>query len=55
MVGFTLDDVTGLAVYGDVDVQSVYGLALHFPPLTQVSHFSKQVLEMSEPWKSPTP
>ncbi|KAL5977143.1 hypothetical protein ACLOJK_021485 [Asimina triloba] len=50
--GFTLDDATGLAVYGDVDVQSVYGTSL---PTSHPSFSLQQVLEMSEQWKSPTP
>ncbi|XP_064982312.1 hydroxyproline O-galactosyltransferase GALT2-like [Musa acuminata AAA Group] len=45
--GFILEDATGLAIKGDVDIHSVYATAL------PTSHFSvQQVLEMSEKWKS---
>lgn len=47
MQGFILEDATGLAIKGDVDIHSVYATAL------PTSHFSvQQVLEMSEKWKS---
>ncbi|RWW07905.1 hypothetical protein GW17_00028689 [Ensete ventricosum] len=45
--GFILEDATGLAIKGDVDIHSIHATAL------PTSHFSvQQVLEMSEKWKS---
>lgn len=51
--GFTLEDATGLAVQGDVDVQSIYVTSL---PSTHPSFSPQRVLEMSAEWKaSPLP
>ncbi|KAG0522376.1 hypothetical protein BDA96_07G031700 [Sorghum bicolor] len=47
--GFTLEDATGLFVKGDVDVHSVYATAL---PMSHPSFSLRQVLEMSEKWRS---
>ncbi|WOL15329.1 hydroxyproline O-galactosyltransferase GALT2 isoform X1 [Canna indica] len=47
--GFALEDATGLAINGDVDIHSVYATSL---PTSHPS-FSGQVLDMSERWKSP--
>ncbi|XP_058098703.1 hydroxyproline O-galactosyltransferase GALT2-like isoform X2 [Magnolia sinica] len=47
--GFTLEDATGLAIKGNVDVHSIYATSL---PLSHRSFSTKQVLEMSEKWKS---
>ncbi|MED6208085.1 Hydroxyproline O-galactosyltransferase galt2 [Stylosanthes scabra] len=51
--GFTLEDATGLAVKGDVDVHSVFATSL---PTSHPSFSPQRVLEMSETWKaSPLP
>lgn len=47
--GFTLEDATGLAVKGDVDIHSAYATAL---PTSHPSFSPQRVLEMSEKWKS---
>lgn len=47
--GFTLEDATGLAVKGDIDVHSVYATSL---PASHPSFSPQRVLEMSEKWKS---
>ncbi|RRT56613.1 hypothetical protein BHE74_00029571 [Ensete ventricosum] len=47
--GFTLEDATGLAIKGDVDVHSVYATSL---PTSHPSISLDRVLEMSENWKS---
>ncbi|KAK7319093.1 hypothetical protein RJT34_03806 [Clitoria ternatea] len=46
--GFALEDATGLAVKGDVDVHSIYATAL---PTSHPSFSPQRVLEMSETWK----
>lgn len=52
-MGFTLEDATGLAVQGDVDVHSIYVTSL---PSTHPSFSPQRVLEMSAKWKaSPLP
>ncbi|URD80976.1 Galactoside-binding lectin, partial [Musa troglodytarum] len=48
--GFTLEDATGLAIKGDVDVHSVYATSL---PTSHSSFSPDRVLEMSENWRSP--
>ncbi|XP_057537318.1 hydroxyproline O-galactosyltransferase GALT2 isoform X1 [Amaranthus tricolor] len=48
-MGFTLEDATGLAVQGDVDVHSIYVTSL---PSTHPSFSPQRVLEMSEKWKA---
>ncbi|XP_074574123.1 hydroxyproline O-galactosyltransferase GALT2-like [Curcuma longa] len=48
--GFALEDATGLATKGDVDVHSIYATSL---PTTHPSFSVQQVLDMSESWKSP--
>lgn len=48
--GFTLEDATGLAIKGDVDVHSIYATSL---PTSHPSFSLQQVLEMSDKWKSP--
>ncbi|CAA0832294.1 Probable beta-1-3-galactosyltransferase 20 [Striga hermonthica] len=48
-VGFTLEDATGLAIKGDVDVHSVYATSL---PTSHPSFSPQRVLEFSEKWKS---
>jgi len=48
-MGFTLEDATGLAVTGGIDVHSVYATAL---PTAHPSFSLQQVLEMSERWKA---
>ncbi|KAI3860439.1 hypothetical protein MKX03_010877 [Papaver bracteatum] len=48
--GFSLEDATGLAVKGDVDVHSVYATSL---PTSHPSFSLQRVLEMSEQWKAP--
>ncbi|KAF5203645.1 Hydroxyproline o-galactosyltransferase [Thalictrum thalictroides] len=51
--GFTLEDATGLAIKGDVDVHSVYATSL---PVSHPSFSLQRVLEMSKMWKaSPLP
>lgn len=47
--GFTLEDATGLAVKGDVDVHSIYATSL---PTSHPSFSPQRVLEMSETWKA---
>ncbi|CAM8890719.1 unnamed protein product [Rhodiola kirilowii] len=47
--GFTLEDATGLAIKGNVDVHSVYATAL---PTTHRSFSPQRVLEMTEKWKA---
>ncbi|KAF6167457.1 hypothetical protein GIB67_031658 [Kingdonia uniflora] len=47
--GFTLEDATGLAIKGDVDVHSVYATSL---PTSHPSFSLQRVLEMSEKWKA---
>ncbi|XP_061370021.1 hydroxyproline O-galactosyltransferase GALT2-like [Gastrolobium bilobum] len=47
--GFTLEDATGLAVKGDVDVHSIFATSL---PTSHPSFSPQRVLEMSETWKS---
>ncbi|KAL9224377.1 hypothetical protein vseg_000414 [Gypsophila vaccaria] len=47
--GFTLEDATGLAVQGDVDVHYVYVTSL---PTTHPSFAPQRVLEMSPEWKA---
>ncbi|XP_020268940.1 hydroxyproline O-galactosyltransferase GALT2-like isoform X2 [Asparagus officinalis] len=48
--GFTLEDATGLAIKGDVEVHSVYATSL---PKSHPSFSLQRVLEMSDKWKSP--
>lgn len=48
--GFTLGDATGLAIKGDVDVDSVYATCL---PTSHPSFSPQRVLEMSAKWKAP--
>ncbi|WOL15708.1 hydroxyproline O-galactosyltransferase GALT2-like [Canna indica] len=48
--GFTLEDATGLAIKGDVDIHSVYATSL---PTSHPSFSPDRVLEMSENWRSP--
>ena len=47
--GFTLEDATGLAIKGDVDVHSVFATSL---PTSHPSFSPQRVLEMSPKWKS---
>lgn len=47
--GFTLEDATGLAVKGDVEVHSVYATSL---PTSHPSFSPQRVLDFSEKWKS---
>ncbi|KAH8506922.1 hypothetical protein Peur_043897 [Populus x canadensis] len=47
--GFTLEDATGLAIKGDVDVHSVFATSL---PSSHPSFSPQRVLEMSEKWKA---
>ncbi|CAA2976017.1 hydroxyproline O-galactosyltransferase GALT2 [Olea europaea subsp. europaea] len=47
--GFILEDATGLAIKGDVDVHSVYATSL---PTSHPSFSTKRVLEFLEKWKS---
>lgn len=47
--GFTLEDATGLAIKGDVDVHSVYATSL---PRTHPSFSPQQVLEMTDKWRA---
>ncbi|KAK9085919.1 hypothetical protein Sjap_026330 [Stephania japonica] len=47
--GFTLEDATGLAIKGDVDVHSVYATSL---PSSHPSFSLQRVLEMSNKWKA---
>ncbi|XP_048528202.1 hydroxyproline O-galactosyltransferase GALT2-like [Triticum urartu] len=48
-MGFTLEDATGLAVTGGIDVHSVYATSL---PKTHPSFSLQNVLEMSDKWKA---
>ncbi|CAH9119230.1 unnamed protein product [Cuscuta europaea] len=48
-VGFSLEDATGLAIAGDVDVHSVYATSL---PTSHPSFSPQRVLDFSEKWKS---
>ncbi|XP_039036210.1 hydroxyproline O-galactosyltransferase GALT2-like [Hibiscus syriacus] len=51
--GFSLEDATGLAIKGDVDVHSVHATSL---PTSHPSFSPQRVLEMSPKWKaSPLP
>ncbi|XVF40063.1 hypothetical protein PTKIN_Ptkin01aG0082300 [Pterospermum kingtungense] len=51
--GFSLEDATGLAIKGDVDVHSVYATSL---PTSHPSFSPQRVLEISPQWKaSPLP
>ncbi|GAV83832.1 Gal-bind_lectin domain-containing protein/Galactosyl_T domain-containing protein [Cephalotus follicularis] len=47
--GFTLEDATGLAIKGDVDIHSVYATSL---PSSHPSFSPQRVLEMSSKWKT---
>lgn len=47
--GFTLEDATGLAIKGDVDVHSVYATSL---PTSHPSFSPQRALEMSEKWRT---
>ncbi|KAF7842907.1 hydroxyproline O-galactosyltransferase GALT2 [Senna tora] len=47
--GFTLEDATGLAIKGEVDVHSVYATSL---PKSHPSFSPQKVLEMSQTWKA---
>lgn len=47
--GFTLEDATGLAIKGNVDVHSVYATSL---PTSHPSFSPHRVLDFSEKWKS---
>lgn len=47
--GFTLGDATGLAIKGDVDIDSVYATSL---PTSHPSFSPQRVLEMSTKWKA---
>ncbi|GLT64202.1 hypothetical protein SLA2020_367100 [Shorea laevis] len=47
--GFTLEDATGLAIKGDVDVHSVYATSL---PASHPSFSPQRVLEFSDKWKA---
>ncbi|GJV25257.1 hydroxyproline O-galactosyltransferase GALT2 [Tanacetum coccineum] len=47
--GYTLEDATGLAIKGDVDIHSVYATAL---PTSHPSFSPQRVIEMSEKWKT---
>ncbi|KAF5944824.1 hypothetical protein HYC85_018901 [Camellia sinensis] len=47
--GFTLEDATGLAIKGDVDVHSIYATSL---PASHPSFSPQRVLEMSPQWKA---
>ncbi|KAK7331414.1 hypothetical protein VNO77_25638 [Canavalia gladiata] len=47
--GFSLEDATGLAVKGDLDVHSVFATSL---PTSHPSFSPQRVLEMSENWKA---
>lgn len=48
-MGFTLEDATGLAIKGDVDVHSVYATSL---PTSHPSFSPQRVLDFSEKWKA---
>ncbi|WCJ22131.1 Galactosyltransferase family protein [Euphorbia peplus] len=47
--GFTLQDATGLAIKGDIDVHSVFATSL---PSSHPSFSPQKVLEMSPKWKA---
>lgn len=47
--GFTLEDATGLAIKGDVDVHSVHATSL---PTSHPSFSPQRVLDFLEQWKS---
>ncbi|EEF31313.1 transferase, transferring glycosyl groups, putative [Ricinus communis] len=47
--GFTLEDATGLAIKGEVDVHSIYATSL---PSSHPNFSPQRVLEMSEKWKA---
>nr|GEX18306.1 hydroxyproline O-galactosyltransferase GALT2-like [Tanacetum cinerariifolium] len=47
--GYTLEDATGLAINGDVDIHSVYATAL---PTSHPSFSPQRVIEMSKKWKT---
>ncbi|KAJ1690486.1 hypothetical protein LUZ63_014641 [Rhynchospora breviuscula] len=47
--GFTLEDATGLAIKGDVDIHSVFATSL---PRTHPSFSPQQVLEMTDKWQA---
>ncbi|KAM0950705.1 putative galactosylxylosylprotein 3-beta-galactosyltransferase [Dioscorea sansibarensis] len=48
--GFSIEDATGLAIKGNVDVHSAYATSL---PTSHPSFSLQDVLEMKEKWKSP--
>ncbi|CAN0903144.1 Hydroxyproline O-galactosyltransferase GALT6 [Linum grandiflorum] len=48
--GFTLEDATGLTVYGDVDVHSIFAASL---PATHSSFAPQRHLEKSIVWRAP--
>lgn len=48
-MGFTLEDATGLAIKGDVDVHSIYATSL---PTSHPSFSPQRVLDFSEKWKA---
>lgn len=47
--GLTLEEATGLAIKGDVDIHSVFATSL---PTSHPSFSPQRVLDMSEKWKS---
>lgn len=47
--GFTLEDATGLAIKGNLDIHSAYATSL---PKSHPSFSLQHVLEMSEKWKT---
>ncbi|KAL4563508.1 hypothetical protein LXL04_027551 [Taraxacum kok-saghyz] len=47
--GYTLEDATGLAIKGDVDIHSVFATSL---PASHPSFSPQRVIEMSEKWKA---
>ncbi|XP_010529358.1 PREDICTED: hydroxyproline O-galactosyltransferase GALT2-like [Tarenaya hassleriana] len=49
-LGFTLEDATGLAIKGDVDVHSAYATSL---PTSHPSFSPHKALEFSPDWKAP--
>ena len=50
MQGFVLEDATGLAVKGNIDVHSIYASSL---PSTNPSFAPQKHLEMQSMWKAP--
>ncbi|XP_057947967.1 hydroxyproline O-galactosyltransferase GALT2 [Malania oleifera] len=48
-MGFTLEDATGLAIKGDVDVHSIFATSL---PTSHPSFSPQRILEMSPKWKA---